>query len=126
MAAYPALQFKKLPAARGRAIRRVVGEMNNTEKAYADTVLEPMRLAGEVAHYWFEQFTFKMADDLRYTPDFVVQLTSGVLECHEVKGHWEEDARIKIRMAAQLFPFRFVAIRKRRKKDGGGWAEEEF
>lgn len=119
-------KLSRLPAIRGRAVRRTPGEMNKTEREYADTVLEPMMLANEIAMYWFEQFTFKMADDLRYTPDFVVQRSDGHLECHEVKGFWEEDARIKIRMAAQLFPFRFVAIRKKPKKDGGGWAEEDF
>lgn len=113
-------------AAKGRGVRHTPGVMNDTERAYADTVLEPLRRAGEVAHYWFEQVTFKLADDLRYTPDFMVMLSDGTLECHEVKGFWQEDARIKIKMAAQLFPHRFVAIQKQSKKEGGGWKQEEF
>lgn len=28
--------------------------------------------------------------------------------------------------AADLYPLRFVAIRAKAKKDGGGWAVEEF
>ena len=38
------------------------------------------------------------------------------------KGFWEDDARVKIKVAAEVFPFRFVAIT--RSKDG--WKEEDF
>lgn len=119
-------RFSKLPSAKGRRARHTPGVMNGYERDYADTVLEPLRLAGEVAFYWFEQLTFKLADDLRYTPDFIVQRPDGILECHEVKGHWRDDARVKIKIAAQMFPFRFVAVSKRTKKEGGGWIEEDF
>ena len=50
----------------------------------------------------------------------------GVIECHEVKGYWQDDARVKIKVAADQYPFRFVAIKARAKKDGGGWAVEDF
>lgn len=62
----------------------------------------------------------------RYTPDFAVMLADGVIEMHEVKGYWTEDARAKIKVAANKFPFRFVAVYKQAKKDGGGWRIEEF
>lgn len=108
--------------AKGRAVRRTPGEMNGTERAYADTVLEPLKRAGEIAHYWFEQFTFKLAADLRYTPDFVVMLSDGELECHEIKGEFiREDALIKLKLAAQTMPFLFKLCVKRSKKNGGGW-----
>jgi hypothetical protein len=100
--------------------------MNGLEAAYAREVLEPLKLAGEIADYWFERLTLKLADDCRYTPDFVVQLASGEIECREVKGFWQEDALIKIKVAATLFPFRFVAIQRLPKKEGGGWKEREF
>jgi hypothetical protein len=45
---------------------------------------------------------------------------------HEVKGFWQDDARAKIKIAADLYPMRFVAIRVQSKKEGGGWASEEF
>lgn len=49
------------------------------------------------------------------------------LEIHETKGHWEDDARVKIKVAAEALPiFRFVALKRRSKKDGGGWSEEAF
>jgi hypothetical protein len=48
------------------------------------------------------------------------------LECWEVKGHWEDDARVKIKVAAELFPFVFRAFKPKAKRDGGGWSMEVF
>ncbi|VEB42964.1 Uncharacterised protein [Chromobacterium violaceum] len=53
-------------------------------------------------------------------------LAGGEMEAHEVKGFWQDDARAKIKIAADMYPFRFVAIKAKAKKDGGGWAVEEF
>lgn len=64
----------------------------------------------------------RLADKTFYTPDFVVLAPDGVLEMHEVKGFWEEDARVKIKVAAAQFPFRFVAITR----DKGNWSFESF
>lgn len=111
--------------AKGRPVRRASGEMNNVEATYAD-LLERRRLAGEVAWYVFEGVTLKLARDTRYTPDFFVMLADDTLECHECKGFWEDDAKVKIKVAAQLFPFRFVAVRKLPKREGGGFRTEEF
>lgn len=45
------------------------------------------------------------------------------MELHEVKGHWEDDARVKIKVAAEQHPwFRFLAVRAR----GGVWEIERF
>lgn len=121
-----AVRNARKPQARGRFTRHKSGEMNKTEAAYAADVLEQRKQAGEIVSYWFERFTFKLADDCRYTPDFVVMLASGELECHETKGFWADDAKVKIRVAASLFPFRFVAIQKQSKKDGGQWVYQEF
>ena len=37
-----------------------------------------------------------------------------------------DDARVKIKVAADMYPFKFLAIKKRAKKLGGGWEIEEF
>ena len=50
----------------------------------------------------------------------------GTMEIHETKGHWEDDARVKIKVAATLFPFRFFAITQGRKEKKGQWIFEEF
>lgn len=115
----------KLPTAKGRAVRRHPGEMNKTETAYA-THLDQRIAAGEIAAYWFERLTLKLAADTRYTPDFMVQLHCGTIEIHEVKGFWEDDALVKIKVAASLFPFRFIAVSAIAKKAGGGWSIREF
>lgn len=101
------------------------GQMNRTEAAYA-TTLEAAKNAQEIVWYAFEGVTLKLADGCRYTPDFAVLRADGLMEMHEVKGYWTEDARAKIKVAADKFPFRFVAVYKQAKKDGGGWRFEEF
>ncbi|MFX6258524.1 DUF1064 domain-containing protein, partial [Acinetobacter baumannii] len=46
--------------------------------------------------------------------------------CHEVKGFWTDDARVKIKVAAEQYPLTFLAVKAKAKKDGGGWAIETF
>lgn len=101
------------------------GEMNKTEAAYAG-VLEKRKRAGEIQWYAFEIVTIKLADDTRYTPDFCVLLANGELEFHEVKGYWQDDSKVKIKVAAAMFPARFWAVFKQTKKDGGGFRMEAF
>lgn len=109
--------------ARGR--RRPPGEMNKTETAYA-AHLEAKKNAGMIHWYAFEAMKLKLADNTTYTPDFAVLADDDVLEFHEVKGFWEDDARVKIKVAAALFPFRFIAVKANPKRDGGGWKREHF
>lgn len=99
--------------------------MNATEAEY-DTLLDGRQHHGEVAWYKFEGLKLRLADNTFYTPDFFVMLADGRLECHEVKGFWQDDARAKIKIAAAMFPFEFVAVRKQPKKAGGGFIEERF
>ena len=96
-------------------------EMNKLERAYADH-LYARQLAGEIKKYWFQGMTLRLGNDCRYTPDFVVLLASGELEMHEVKGFWRDDARVKIKVAAEMYPFRFIAVQK----DKQGCNVEEF
>jgi hypothetical protein len=105
--------------------RLKTGAMNKTEAAYRDH-LEALKHAGRVLWYRFEGLKLRLADNTFYTPDFAVMAASGELECHEVKGFWQDDARAKIKVAAEMYPLRFVAVKVKAKKDGGGWAEEDF
>jgi hypothetical protein len=114
------------PLQRMQALGRLkAGRMNKTEAAYSQH-LEGMKIAGVVLWFEFEAVTLRLADRTRYTPDFAVLLATGAFELHEVKGHWQDDARVKIKLAAERFPFRFLAVRKLRAKQGGGWATEAF
>lgn len=101
------------------------GALNRTEQNYAGH-LETQKQLGAVLWYEFEAIKLRLADNTFYTPDFAVMAADGVLELHETKGFWEDDARVKIKVAASLFPFRFKAMKKKAKKDGGGWAVEDF
>lgn len=108
----------RLPVAIGT--RRDAG-MNNTEAEYAG-MLEARRQRGEVAWWQYEAIALRLADNTRYTPDFMVMLTDGVIEMHETKGAFiREDGWLKLKLAAELFPFRFFLCQKQAKKAGGGW-----
>lgn len=100
--------------------------MNGLETRYA-AELEARRLAGEIVCWRFEKHTLVIADACRYTPDFEVLLADGTKEFHEVKGHWEDDALVKIKVAAELFDeYRFFGVTATPKKEGGGWTVREF
>lgn len=101
------------------------GQMNKTEEAYAKHLKE-QHFFGAVAWWRFEGIKLRLADNTFYTPDFAVMASDGVLEMHEVKGHWMDDARAKIKIAADQYPFRFKAFKVEAKKRGGGWKVEEF
>jgi hypothetical protein len=105
--------------------RLKTGVMNKTETAYAD-YLERLKSSGVILWWKFEGLKFRLADNTFYTPDFAVMMADGLIECHEVKGHWMDDARQKIKIAADLYPFQFIAVKAAAKKDGGGWSVESF
>jgi len=97
--------------------------MNKTELAYS-RILDLRKQAGEIRGYEYEGLTFRLAKRTRYTPDFAVFLLDGGIELHEVKGSpaiFRDDARVKIKVAAQMYPFKFIVIYPIPKKKGGGW-----
>jgi hypothetical protein len=95
---------------------------NKTEVVYA-VHLETLKRAGLVLWYRFEAVKLRLADNTFYTPDFAVMLPDGEIELHEVKGFWRDDARVKIKVAAEMYPFQFVAVQKAK---GGEWKIERF
>lgn len=105
---------------KARAIHKP-GVMNKTEEAYA-AHLHQRKLAGEIADYKFESYTLKLADNCRYTPDFMVLMPDGTMQFHEVKGFWFDDAKVKIKVAARQFPHIFLAVRKVKKE----WEIKDF
>lgn len=114
----------KLPAnepgafARGRL---TIPSMNKIEAAYA-RYLEVLKAAGDVLWYRFEPMKLRLADGSYYKPDFGVLTRDCLFEFHETKGFWREAARVRIKVAAGLFPFKFIAIQR----NGDGWVREEF
>ena len=110
------------PQAKTQALGRMkAGKMNKTEAAYS-TVLDGRKHTGEVAWYAFEPINIRLADKCFYSPDFMVMLSSGEIEIHEVKGFWTDDALVKIKVAATILPFKFIAVRLEK----GQWIKREF
>lgn len=110
------------------------GVMNKTEAAYA-LVLNNKLLAGEIAGWWFELITLKLADRCSLQPDFLVMLNDGSLEFHEVKGgkngtgnqwiYWaEEDAKVKLKVAATIQPLPLFVVYPQRGGVKNGWCVE--
>jgi hypothetical protein len=103
-------------------VGHVPGEMNSHEAKYAER-LEAERLLGRVDSWQFEPMALYLARGLRYHPDFMVIYADGAVEIHEVKGFWRDDAKAKIKMAADEFPmFRFRSFSLKK----GKWEEMEF
>lgn len=91
--------------------RLKAGEMNATEKWYANILYE-RKLAGEVLWYGFDCINLRLSKGAHYRPDFFVLTSTFELQVHETKGHWQDDALVKIKVAAEMYPFIFFAIRK--------------
>ncbi len=107
--------------------RLKVGEMNKTEKAYAD-YLRTLQMAGEVLWFRFEGIKLRLADNTFLTVDFAVLPVTGVLEMHDVKGAKgivTDDSKVKMRVAADQYPLVFKRVYPKPKKEGGGWLVEE-
>jgi len=103
--------------------RMKAGKMNKTEAAYA-AHLEGLKAAGEIQWYRFEGIKLRLSDNCFLTVDFAVMTADGWLEMREVKGFYTDDAKVKMKVASEMYPFIFILVRPRAKKHGGGWEEE--
>ena len=80
--------------------------MNSTEQAYFDKFLRPKVLSGEYLDVRYEALTLRLAPKTTYTPDFLVVTADHLIELHECKGGFtRDDARVKWKVAAELYPF---------------------
>ena len=108
----------------GHRVSHTFGEMNGLEKRYG-AHLDIRKAVGEIISWKFEPIKLKLAQSTFYNIDFLLWMSNGSIELHEAKGHWEDDSRVKIKVAAQLFPeFKFVAVQW--DKARGDWKFEEF
>ena len=84
--------------------RNGMDRMNKTERAYS----EYLTALGVL--WQFEEIKLRLADRTLYTPDFYLP---SLAEFREIKGYWEDDARVKFKIVARLFPqWKFTAVRK--------------
>jgi hypothetical protein len=106
-------------------VRHEPGRMNGLEKKYA-AHLDLRKTTGEILDWKFEPLKLKLAPATFYNPDFGVQVLDGRIELHETKGHWEDDARVKIKWAGKDFGSFFRIIGVSWDKGIRGWRFEEF
>ena len=93
--------------------------MNKLETRYSDC-LEMLLRQGKILAWGYESYQLKWAYKLTYTPDFFVITLEGTMEFHETKGDYvREDSIIKLKTAAQLFPWHVFRLVKDDK--AGGW-----
>lgn len=107
--------------------RLKTGALNKTEQAYA-AHLELLRAAGEILWFKFEGVKLRLADKTFLTVDFAVLRADGQFELHDCKGSkaiYTDDAKVKMKVAADIYPFAFRVAYPRSKRDGGGWLVEE-
>lgn len=119
-----------VPAGRKRSWgkRKEAGVMNRLEADFA-ALLEARKREGAVLWYRYEPCSMRLTDDgsrTRYNPDFMVQFANGEIVCYEVKGYLDKsgDGWLKVKLAADQYPFRFILARRPRKAEP--WTEEEI
>ena len=96
----------------------VRGQMTKAEALY-DQELTMLKAAGAVEWYAYEAVRLRIGAGAFYCPDFDVMYSSGYLEYVDVKGSGpiQEASLVRIKAAAQQFPFRFVIAQQQ--KNGG-------
>lgn len=108
--------------------RLKTGAMNKTETAYC-RLLEQRLHIGDILWFRFEGIKLRLADNTFLTVDFAILRADSVLELVDVKGGkavFTDDARVKMKIAADQYPFIIKAVYPKLKRDGGGWDVEEF
>lgn len=119
---FPSKPRFKAGASRRRN-RHKPGVMNKTEAKYS-FILEHRRQKREIIDWQFETMGLKLASNTFFYPDFIVFDRNGSMLFVDVKARTkdgkvlsEDDARAKIKVAAELFPF-FVFVVASIGKDG--------
>ena len=99
--------------------------MNKIEEQYAWD-LEIQKREGKILDWHFEQVKLQLTKKqpgqvaVTFLPDFFIVLADGTIRIDELKGGFvREDADLKFKLAAELFPFwewRMLQIKKGERK----------
>lgn len=112
---------------RKKRIRQKCGDgMNKTERAF---------LAYLQAHYGtactiHREVSLPLANGVRYKVDFMTGMPnkdddSAIVRAYEVKGYARDDAIVKLKVAATLYPWiRFLLVTKLKSGSEVGWSFE--
>lgn len=91
---------------------------SRTEQRYAQDVLAVWAHDGAIVRWRYEAVRLQLAPQTTLTPDFLLTLPDGRMQFHEVKGFAREDAMVKLKIAARLWPeYLFYLVRWHR----GSW-----
>ena len=103
-----------------KRLRQSASGLNKTEAAYLEVLKEDHPGAAVLS----QSITLRLANGVRYTPDFVVAGGDVAGVCaHEVKGFMRDDAAVKLKVAASLYPWiRFFLVSRAK---GGMWHVQE-
>lgn len=101
------------PKEGAKRIRQNSAGLNKTEQAFFDCLKE----SHPGALVYSQSVTLGLANGVRYTPDFVVREFS-VVAAYEVKGFMRDDAAVKLKVAASLYPWILFHLVTRK---GGQW-----
>lgn len=108
----------------GKRIRQRSGsKLNKLEHEFLGYLEFNMR---QHSHY-AQSLTFLLANGVRFTPDFIsISKLTGMMIAHETKGYMRDDAAVKIKVAASVFPLiKWNLVTKLGKRKGGGWQIDE-
>jgi len=83
--------------------------MNKTEAKFA-AYLEQLKHLNKIVAWQFEPIRFRLAWKTGYTPDFLV-ISRDNFSFYEVKGFMRDDAAVKIKTTAEIYPwFRWFIV----------------
>lgn len=84
--------------------QRPSGFDSKLEEDY-DVILHGGLLSGELKAYTYGSVKLRLAKKTWLTPDFFLQYADGRLAFHETKGYMRDDAAVKLKVAADRFPW---------------------
>ncbi len=89
-------------------------ELNKTETAFL------LHLRAFECKEWDitpHALTFRLGNGVRYTPDIIANY-HGIVRAYEVKGFMRDDAAVKLKCAAALFPWCSFWLASKDKREG--------
>ena len=106
-----------------KSLRQKSGpKLNKTEAAFAEWLRAN---AADSAFIGAQNVTLEIANGCRYTPDFNRLCPGYSPTFWEVKGFMRDDAAVKIKVAARMFPACCFFLVFRDKSQPSGWRIEE-
>jgi hypothetical protein len=92
--------------------------MNKLERKFKDHVLTPAMERGAIEGFWREPIKLRLAGRTTYAPDFLVIEGTARFTFVETKGFMREDANVKLKVAAAMYPvFGWLLVTR----DKWGW-----